>query len=119
MGVSSFSYVFELLIRKVRPEVEGRWSSVANPVKNPSKIHQCAHCPYQTPIISNFKKHARIHTGEKPFACPHCPFRATQMENLRKHVRTHTGEKPYTCSFCSFRSTKKSSLTAHFLVHHR
>ncbi|KAK8375898.1 hypothetical protein O3P69_008563 [Scylla paramamosain] len=103
----------------VRPEVEGRWSSVANPVKNPSKIHQCAHCPYQTPIISNFKKHARIHTGEKPFACPHCPFRATQMENLRKHVRTHTGEKPYTCSFCSFRSTKKSSLTAHLLMHHR
>ncbi|XP_045582585.1 longitudinals lacking protein, isoforms H/M/V isoform X17 [Procambarus clarkii] len=105
----------------MRSGSDGGWSGATGPERNPiasTKIHRCPYCPYQTPITSNLKKHARIHTGEKPFGCPYCPFRATQMENLRKHVRTHTGEKPYACSQCAFRCTKKSILMSHFMSQH-
>ncbi|XP_064092614.1 zinc finger protein 513-like isoform X24 [Macrobrachium nipponense] len=86
--------------------------------QNVGKVHQCPHCPYLTMITSNFKKHIRVHTGEKPFACPYCPLRATQLENLKKHVRTHTGEKPYACDKCPFKASKKSTLMNHILSHH-
>ncbi|XP_037798646.1 protein tramtrack, alpha isoform-like isoform X9 [Penaeus monodon] len=82
------------------------------------KVMKCPYCAYTTSITTNMKKHARTHTGEKPYACPYCPFRASQTENLKRHIRRHTGEKPFACNFCPYRSTEKSSLKNHIWVHH-
>lgn len=82
------------------------------------KVLKCPYCTYTTNVNTNLKKHARTHTGEKPYACPYCPFRASQTENLKRHIRTHTGEKPFACSFCTYRSTERSSLKNHMWVHH-
>ncbi|KAG0711193.1 Zinc finger protein 569 [Chionoecetes opilio] len=83
-----------------------------------SKVLTCSFCTYTTNVQTNLKKHARTHTGEKPYACSYCPFRATQTENLKRHIRTHTGEKPYACHHCLYRASEKSSLHNHIRVHH-
>jgi hypothetical protein len=57
------------------------------------KLHACEHegCRYKTMRISNLKKHALIHTGEKPFACTvdGCEYKSTQLCNLNAHLKRH------------------------------
>ncbi|KAA0186573.1 hypothetical protein HAZT_HAZT004258, partial [Hyalella azteca] len=66
---------------------------------------QCPVCPYNTPYVTQFKRHMLSHTGEKPFACHLCPHRCNDKANLRKHMRAHTGEKPFKCSYSTIAKT--------------
>ncbi|XP_047740454.1 longitudinals lacking protein, isoforms H/M/V isoform X18 [Hyalella azteca] len=80
---------------------------------------QCPVCPYNTPYVTQFKRHMLSHTGEKPFACHLCPHRCNDKANLRKHMRAHTGEKPFKCSYCDYRSSYKCNLKVHMASHIR
>lgn len=80
-------------------------------------VHQCLYCSYKTCVKSNFLRHERIHTGEKPYPCPHCDFRCSQNSDLKKHIRIHTGEKPFACSYCPYRSSRKEVLKSHMRTH--
>ncbi|XP_068211067.1 longitudinals lacking protein, isoforms H/M/V-like isoform X37 [Palaemon carinicauda] len=53
------------------------------------RIHQCSHCSYNTPILSNLRRHMLRHTGEKPFNCPYCTYRASRSDILKDHLKAH------------------------------
>nr|XP_027228097.1 zinc finger protein 208-like [Penaeus vannamei] len=110
---------FHCLKLCVDPERESHWSGWSGSIEevtshnSGSKTYHCPLCPYRTHIVTNFKKHMRIHTGEKPFSCPYCPFRTKQKETVKAHIRRHTGEKPFSCPHCPYLSSQKGNLQRH------
>ena len=36
------------------------------------KKFQCDFCNYSTDNVTNFNRHRRVHTGDKPFKCDQC-----------------------------------------------
>ena len=60
---------------------------------------QCAVC-HKKIHPSNFSRHARTHTGEKPFRLSKCDASFVESTGLKRHLRMHTGEKPFECEIC-------------------
>ncbi|XP_018023166.1 zinc finger and BTB domain-containing protein 41 isoform X37 [Hyalella azteca] len=54
----------------------------------------------------------------KFYRCPVCEKRFFEKSNFERHYRTHSGEKPFSCSFCSHRSSQKSHLEEHVIRKH-
>ena len=49
------------------------------------KTHQCSFCPKSFIRSDHFKRHLRIHTGEKPYECSKCNKKFVQQCSLVKH----------------------------------
>ena len=41
------------------------------------------------------KRHALIHSGEKPYKCDLCAYSTTESGALKKHKLRHSGEKTF------------------------
>lgn len=54
-----------------------------------TKLHVCPYCPKSFYQNTDFQRHIRVHTGEKPFVCAICKRAFTQKGHLTGHMRTH------------------------------
>ena len=78
-----------------------------------SKLLKCSFCDYKCRYESQFAKHVRKHTGEKPLKCDQCDFKTNHSKNLVNHRMGHTGEKPFKCDKCTFQTRHRRSLAEH------
>lgn len=69
----------------------GRSAAMATPTNTPmlttsSGGIQCPYCGKILPYFSEYQRHLRKHTGERPFACPLCPYATTRKAHLKTHL---------------------------------
>ncbi|KAM9837948.1 uncharacterized protein ACBR49_018578 [Aulostomus maculatus] len=85
--------------------------------RNVRKNYCCSFCGRTFRHAGDYKKHSRVHTGEKPYCCSVCGKRFSQSSYLTVHLRYHTGEKPFGCSFCGKMFSHSSNMKKHLLTH--
>ncbi|XP_069011738.1 uncharacterized protein [Embiotoca jacksoni] len=81
------------------------------------KHYYCSVCGRTFRHAGDYKKHNRVHTGEKPYCCSMCGKRFSQSGYLTVHLRYHTGEKPFCCSFCGKSFSHSSNMKKHEQTH--
>ena len=57
--------------------------------------------------------------ASNPLNCPVCGRVVLFRSEFEKHMRTHTGEKPFMCHLCSYRSAQRSNLNVHLKSVHK
>ncbi|KAK3872302.1 hypothetical protein Pcinc_022605 [Petrolisthes cinctipes] len=63
-------------------------SSLQRPQRRSNNPIKCPVCGRYVLFRSEFVKHMRTHTGEKPFGCHLCTYRSAQRSNLNVHLRS-------------------------------
>ncbi|XP_046407639.1 oocyte zinc finger protein XlCOF6-like [Ischnura elegans] len=95
--------------------VDGKLCTVSP--KNAKNSYSCSECVKSFSQKSNFLRHIRTHTKEKPYSCNECDKSFSLKGNLVSHMRTHTKEKPYSCTECDKSFSRKSHLVSHMRTH--
>ncbi|XP_013401124.1 zinc finger protein 566 [Lingula anatina] len=81
------------------------------------KPFKCQVCSKTFAEKKGFKRHQRIHTGDRPHKCQFCEKTYLQRTTLINHERTHTGERPYKCRFCDKAFMQRATCNQHEKIH--
>ena len=76
----------------------------------------CEQCDYVPSQACSFKRHLKIHSGEKPNKCNQCGSAFSRAANLRIHLKRHSGEKPNKCNQCDYACSDPSNLRTHIKI---
>uniref|UniRef100_A0A4W6CN93 C2H2-type domain-containing protein n=1 Tax=Lates calcarifer TaxID=8187 RepID=A0A4W6CN93_LATCA len=87
--------------------------------RNIRKVYCCSLCGRTFRHAGDYKKHSRVHTGEKPYCCSVCGKRFSQSGYLTVHLRYHTGEKPFDDSHLCIVCGKTFSRVGNLRIHQR
>ena len=75
----------------------------------------CGNC---SEVFAQFEAYQRhCYLLHSRFACSYCTTSFANRRNLQRHARKHTGERPYECSECSLRFYRDDNLRKHKLTH--
>ncbi|XP_016961546.1 transcription factor Ouib [Drosophila biarmipes] len=90
--------------------------SISKP-KTDDHIYICELCGTHATSKSNFQRHMRKHTGERPFGCKECDARFLAAAELRAHLRVHSKEQPFACRYCEKRYVSYMGRMVHERTH--
>ncbi|XP_072772648.1 uncharacterized protein [Nerophis lumbriciformis] len=101
----------------IQKPLESKNDSKGDTRHHTNNKHFCSECGKSFRWKSDFTRHIRIHTGDKPFTCSVCKKSFSRKQQMTIHMRTHTGEKPFACSACAKRFKTKKDMTTHMRTH--
>ena len=104
--------------RKKRRKEKEKAQKEAQKKASAKKEYQCDQCVFKTGDYSNFLRHVKRHSDERPHACHVCDRRFKINYDLKSHIRAiHKGEKRFMCESCDYRCFTISELKIHMLKH--
>lgn len=87
-----------------------------------AKEHACPICDKLFPRATELRRHARVHSGEKPYSCEICGASFTQSGSLKLHTETHevsgVERRQFKCRVCLAVFRHRNNLTRHMKQAH-
>ncbi|XP_008206261.1 zinc finger imprinted 3 [Nasonia vitripennis] len=89
------------------------------PLENDLTGYSCPNCDKRLSSKDHLKKHALVHSGERPHLCPECGQAFALLNTMKVHALSHYNIKPYACYICCLSYSQRSALMTHWKSKHK